>query len=870
MASNNTPATTCLTDSQLAAWHARELTEAGGASVREHLAACAACAGRAEKLGAEHNAWVERFRAAGGTLRKALTAPRNSPPETWDLPGYEILSEIRRGGQGIVFRALQKGTKREVALKVLREGRYASEAACRRFEREIELAATLQHPHIVTVFDSGRTADGRQFFAMDYIRGVPLDRYALDRSLGLRDKLRLLSAVAKAVNHAHQRGVIHRDLKPSNILVDDAGEPHILDFGLARPVEQREATLMTTAGVVAGTLPYMSPEQARGLPDAVDVRSDVYALGVILYELVTGCYPYPIEADVVRSLQHIAETPPERPSRARSRIQTGPAAKDAPVPAPIDEDVETIAMKALAKERDHRYQTAGDLARDIDLYLAGEPIQARRDSTWYVLSRAIRRHRLAALGIGGMCLVVAAALVVSISYWQQAVIQRDAARAAEKQAREHFEQVRALARYFVIDFDPLISELPGAAPARQAIVEQGRRYLEMLAAQASNDVKMQIELAAAYTVMGDIQGDLNAANLGKLTEALDSYRQAEEILGKIETANPGRLDTARLRTLNLIKTADVLGSRGDHDAALATLQEDLALCEQGVARHPGDENLRVQLVQVHERLGYALNERGGLEAATYHFSQVPPDDGKPVGEDRDGRKTRSRAVAHIHEATLHYARGEREQALESYRKYVEDTAILLEKQPQNVVFRRDAAVGYQWLGILSAELQRHEAALEPYRQSLSFCESLLRDDPEDEITRYNLATTLSKLGESQLALGDREAATGTFEQSLKEATRVADRRPDFARIHRLLGVGYYKMAELNLARAADQNQASDARADARRRACDWLQRCLDHFRGMRDRGILAPSDAKVPDELAQEVADCRAALTSSAASQPGE
>ncbi|HVP11753.1 MAG TPA: protein kinase [Phycisphaerae bacterium] len=464
MASTDTHSTACLTDTQLAAWHARELSDAEAAVVRAHLEACAACTERTEKLGAEHDAWVEKLRAASGMLREALTVPRETLPGHWDLPGYEVLSEIRRGGQGIVFRALQQGTKREVALKVLREGLYASEAARRRFEREIELAATLRHPHIVTVFDSGRTRDGRQFFAMDYIRGVPLHRYVLDRAPAVKDKLRVLAAVAKAVNHAHQRGVIHRDLKPSNILVDEGGEPHILDFGLARTVEQREATLVTSADCVAGTLPYMSPEQARGLPDAVDVRSDVYALGVILYELLTGCYPYPIETDIVRSLQHIAETPPERPSRAAVKPGTEAAGQRLSTPLVIDEDVETIVLKALAKEREHRYQTAGDLARDIDLYLNGEPIQARRDSTWYVLSRTIRRHRIALLGVAAMLVVISAALVASISYWRQAVAQRDAARAAEAQARERFEQVRAMARYFVIDFDSLISDLPGSAP----------------------------------------------------------------------------------------------------------------------------------------------------------------------------------------------------------------------------------------------------------------------------------------------------------------------------------------------------------------------------------------------------------------------
>lgn len=861
MDSNEAHAGSCLSDSQLAAWHARELPEAEAAVVRGHLEACGPCRERADRLGADHAAWLERLRAAGGALRAALTPRPNALPEHWDIPGYEVLSEIRRGGQGIVYRALQAGTKREVALKVLREGRYASDVTRRRFEREIELAAALRHPHIVTVFDSGRASDGSQYFAMDYIRGVPLDRYAFDPSLGLRDKLRLFSTVAKAVNYAHQRGVIHRDLKPSNILIDQLGEPHILDFGLAHPLEHQNATITTTAGCVSGTLPYMSPEQARGLPEAIDIRSDVYTLGVILYELLTGRYPYPIEADVLRSLQHIVETPPERPSRLRVQQPAGTTAGRPPALSRIDADVETIMMKALAKEQENRYQSAGDLARDIDLYWAGEPIQARRASSWYVLRKAVRRHRVAFLGAAAVVLVISAALVVSASYWRQAVNQRDAARRAEAQARQNFEQTRALARYFILYFDPLIAHLPGAAPARQEIVDQGRTYLEILATQDPGDVEMQLELAAGYTVIGDIQGDLNAANLGKPGEALNNYRQAEDLLSRIEAGHPGLLKTANLRTLNRIKIADALKNRGELDACLTAYQETLAMAEQAVATHPDVTGLRIQLGHVHERLGYALSERGELETAKKHFDEADRvvEETSKANED-DALLPRRRALAHFRQATILYARGDREQALQEYGRYVEGIAVLLAQQPDSTLFRRDATTGYQWLGILAAELGRHEDALEPYRRSIVLSETLLQDDPEDELARAALATTLSKLGETYIALGEPEKAAQAFERSLTEAVRVADRRPDLASAHRLLGICYYKMAELSAAAADDEGRTLDARRESRRAACGWLQQCLDQFQAMRDRGILAVSDAGVPEELTVELANCRKAL----------
>lgn len=863
MALNETCARSCLTDDQLAAWHARELGADAAATVRAHLASCSACAQRAADLEGTHNVWIDRLRAASGALRAALTAPADALPDHWEIPGYEVLAEIRRGGQGIVFRALQTGTKREVALKVLREGRYASEATRRRFEREIELVATLRHPHIVTVFDSGRTRDGHQYFVMDYIRGAPLDRYVLDAAPGVRDKVRLLAAVAKGVNHAHQRGVIHRDLKPSNILVDEAGEPHILDFGLARPVGRAEVTVTAATGLVAGTLPYMSPEQARAQPDAVDVRSDVYSLGVILYELLTGRYPYPIEMDVVRTLQHIVETPPLRPRRLARLPDTSGVGVS---PLAIDADLETIVLKALAKEREQRYQTAGELARDLELYLAGEPIQARRDSAWYVLRKTLRRHRLAAGVAAAFLLVVCAALVVSVAYWRQAAAQRDAARAAEARAQERFDQVRDLARYFVLYFDPLIARLPGAAPARQALAEQGQRYLEILAAEAADDVDVQLELAAAYTVIGDIHGDYATSNLGNAQAALASYRQAAERLAAVDRLQPGLLRTDRLRTLNLTKTGDVLVRLGREAEALATFQQALDSGEAALVRHPGNDTLVGGIATIHERMGHVLQRQGDLDGALRHF-----DEAARVGEHvHDPTVTatlrgRSEAVRHFRQATADYGQGRKQEALEGYRSFTAKIESLLANEPGDAVLRKDAAIGHQWIGILEAELGRHGDASAAYERGLAWSETGLRDDPADGLARLELATTLSKLGESQLALGDRDAAQASFERSTAEAATVVEQQPENARAQRLLGVSYYKMFELLSAFADDAAVPADRRLEHRRTACEWLERCLARFQQMQSDGILATADANVPTELTQEFAQCRARL---AASQP--
>ncbi len=270
------------------------------------------------------------------------------------------------------------------------------------------------HPHIISILHSGQSLGGQQFYVMDYVRGLPFDRYVREHQLDLKATLKLFANVCRAVSHAHQKGVIHRDLKPSNILVDSEGQPRIVDFGLAKMLAGPENLAQTVTGSPLGTLAFMSPEQARGNPDEIDTRADVYALGIILYTALTGSFPYPVHVAMADILGHITDTQPRRPSKvwtAEVGVKSGHLGHQR---CPLDEEVETIVLKAIAKEPDRRYQFAGDFARDVERYLAGEPIEAKGDSLSYKLSKVIRRHRLAAAALAGYLLLVTAALLVAL------------------------------------------------------------------------------------------------------------------------------------------------------------------------------------------------------------------------------------------------------------------------------------------------------------------------------------------------------------------------------------------------------------------------------------------------------------------------
>jgi serine/threonine protein kinase len=333
---------------------------------------------------AELTAWGEQVYAGDAHPGGGTGAPGAGLLRGADRIGsYRVLRVLGEGGMGIVYLAEQERPRRTVALKVIRPG-IATARMLKRFEHEAHVLGLLQHPGIAQVYEAGTANTGRgpqPFFAMEFLRGTSLLKYAVDQSLGTRERLELFAKVCDAVQHAHEKGVIHRDLKPGNILVDEHGQPKVLDFGVARATDSDVAatTVRTDLGQLLGTVPYMSPEQASGNVDDVDPRSDVYSLGVVLYELLAEQLPYDITGRPVHeAIRVIQEEEPRRLS-ALNTVFRG--------------DVETIVGKALLKERARRYQSAAELASDVRRYVRNEPIKARAPTAAYQIARFAKQHR---------------------------------------------------------------------------------------------------------------------------------------------------------------------------------------------------------------------------------------------------------------------------------------------------------------------------------------------------------------------------------------------------------------------------------------------------------------------------------------------
>jgi serine/threonine protein kinase/tetratricopeptide (TPR) repeat protein len=518
------------------------------------------------------------------TPASCLLPPGMDEPIT-ERPGtiigpYKLLQQIGEGGMGVVFMAEQtEPVRRKVALKIIKPG-MDSRQVIARFEAERQALALMDHPHIAKVFEAGTTKNGRPYFVMELVKGTPITRYCDDHHLTPRERLQLLLPVCQAVQHAHQKEIIHRDLKPSNVLVaeyDDRPVAKIIDFGVAKATGPKltEQTLFTEFGQLVGTLEYMSPEQAKLNALDIDTRSDIYALGVLLYELLTGTTP--LEAKRLRQaafdevLRIIREEEPPRPSTRLSSTQELPsvAAKRGLQPRKLSGlvrgELDWIAMKCLEKDRNRRYETANGLARDIERYLHDEPVQACPPSAGYRLRKFVRRHKGPVLAAATILLVLVGGIVGATWGMLRA---REAAQ-TEKEAKETAQQSEAETKA-VLDFveDKII------AAARPKDQEGGLGY----------DVKLAEAVKAAlpfvdksFTGQPLIEARLRMtmgnsfSYLGDAKTASEQFQAARQLYAQYR--GPEHPDTLRIMN-NLANSYAALGRYAD---ALKLREEVLTL-----------------------------------------------------------------------------------------------------------------------------------------------------------------------------------------------------------------------------------------------------------------------------------------------------
>ena len=642
--------------------------------------------------------------------------------EEWDflrqaLPEYELVDRIHRGGQGVVYEAVERATRRTVALKLLRDGPLASERQHYRFSREVELVSRLRHPNIVTLLHTG-VVRGRPFFAMEYIDGLPIDDFAIMRELSARQIVRLFVTICNALTYAHQRGIIHRDLKPSNILVDVEAQPHVLDFGLAKDIAGSDggtnARWVSMPGRPVGTLPYLSPEQLEVAGD-VDTRSDIYSLAVVLFQVVSGAFPYSIDGDPQTVRRQILE---HEPARLRD-IVTPTVSADDPAGRGINEDLESVLLKALEKDKSRRYQNMEAFAADLERYLAGEAVHAKAHNRLYVVRKTLRKYRVHAAIAASFLLVIVVAGILVATQWVRASRQRD-------NARETAQVANAALSTTLNELIDGIDRLPGGMAVRDRILHDVEGHLDRLGPLIESDVAMGELLAAWHEQRGNIaraQGRDKAA-----------HREFAVLVGMLraQVNEDPSIDRRRALVVALRRQARFSTDWESLFTEAITLGTDL------LDEVPADEEL--QRIVCEARLGYArrlslgdepLRAEGQLEAALAlaqpHLQSAPGAEWMElVGE----------ALEIEGDVRLQLGQGDRalaarEEALQVHQDLVRD-------RPSDTRDRRNLMVSAQKLAFLRRDAGDTSEAQKLLEEAIEIGDDLLSSDPANHQARDDL------------------------------------------------------------------------------------------------------------------------------------
>jgi serine/threonine protein kinase len=669
-----------------------------------------------------------------GFADPAASAGADPAAEPRQIGPYRRLMLIGEGGMGEVWLAEQaEPIRRQVALKLIKAGMDSREVVAR-FEAERQALALMDHPNIAKVFDAGTTEAGRPYFVMELIQGERITSFCDEQHLTPTERLRLLIEVCHAVQHAHQKGVIHRDLKPSNVLVallDGKPVPKVIDFGVAKAVRRRltDHTTFTEVGAVVGTLEYMAPEQAESAQRDVDTRSDVYSLGVLLYELLAGTPPFDRRrlrsAALQEVLRIIREEDPPKPSTrlSGSAELTDIAARRRTEPAKLSRlvkgDLDWIVMKALEKDRSRRYDSAAGLARDLQRYLADEPVEACPPSAAYRLRKFVRRHK----AVAAAAAVAVLAVAVAVTGLTVGLVQARRAEARAKIERDRADRNYQRARQAVDTYLQKVSQNPQLTRGdflalRRDLLSAAVPFLEEFVREKSDDPTVLCEQGLACLQLGLVQADL-----GDHAAAAGDYAAARDIYRRLVADNPGyaghRYKLAGVCN-NLSNELATLGRRAESDEALT---ESVRVKEQLAADFPDDVEFR------------------RFVAVGYH--------------NRASRLTDAGRLA---------------EAEEVYRRALAIRERLAADDPR-ALHRSDLAFSYHGLAQVKRMLGDGDTAEGLYRRAYDLRRQLVDTDTRERDGRYEFAKSACELG----ALLGRRGRTAEAEEKLIQSVAIFER-----------------------------------------------------------------------------------------------
>ncbi len=800
-------------------------------------------------------------------------------PDPEQVAHYKILGKIGEGGFGVVYEAQQESpVKRRVALKVIKPG-MDSKAVVTRFHAERQALALMTHPNIAKVLDGGITERGLPYFVMELVKGEPITDFCDRNKLALADRLRLLIPVCHAVQHAHSKAVIHRDLKPSNILVgyNSEGHPHptVIDFGVAKALNHQlsEHSIFTTQGQMIGTPEYMSPEQAEMSGVDIDTRTDVYSLGVVLYELLTGMLPVEpkeLRSKMYREMQRmIREFVPPKPSTrlggALSTIETRDKAKtvassrrmsDSELSRTLRGELDWIVMKCLEKDRDRRYSTPTELALELEHYLNNEPVTARPPSASYRMRKLIRRNRGAFVATGIIAATLVVATAVSIRYSlianlerdkaQQALNERDKALSETELALERTErqlkQIQGLIRIYS-DYEEQIRRIEGATAARTRLAEATIHVLDQLATEYQSERWISEELANGYLAAGQIY----AVKSESTSEILGAFTKAQRLFTELSKQDPSDAQASIGLAQSLVGLAAVQIGNAQSNTLMAYATQAESICDSLVV----DQTLEPTRIRVWAR---SILTQADLALTNQQLSDAAELAQRVIDHDLD---TENPDINDIHwldvEAdamrTVGMAlreQGHLDDAISTYEQGIEVRERALQIYPSDAVLRRGLIRDLHWLGRVTAyDMDDPEGAATIYRKALTHSEHLRRADPDDGAAYELILDQRKALATALRRAENLEEATEETRLLIKAAQDYVNQDPlDRMRQRRLFAIQFdearvqYRSA-LDLLRSGSDH---DSGIDLLRESIKSFESCSDFYQDLIQHDTLGSYD----------------------------